>query len=147
MCAAVTCPLTLTPDQISYAALVLKGSNSSPAFQPSDSLGVDLRPVYQRSAMPKAPLGPSLLGPLGKKIAPGLFGADAGQEVEFPITNFVRALVAGDSIRGFPPPNTLALLSVFEPASLTFASFFGPGSPGAPVLKLIITAGPTVELP
>ena len=147
LCAAVACPLTLTPDQVSYAALVLKGRNSSPAFQPSDSVGLDIRPVYARSAMPKAPLGPSLLGSLGKRVAAGLFGEDEGQEVELPITNFVRDLVSGDSIRGFPPPNTLALLSVFEPSSLTFASFFGPGSPDAPVLKLIITAGHTVELP
>jgi hypothetical protein len=147
LCAAVTCPVTLTPEQVSYAALVLTGRNSTPAFQPSDSVGLDMRAVFDRSAMPKAPLGPSLLGGLGKRVAPDLFGSNEGQEVELPITNFVRDLVAGDSIRGFPPPNTLALLSIFEPASLTFASFFGPGSPGAPVLKLIITAGRTVELP
>ena len=147
LCAAVKCPVRLTPDQVSYAALVLKGRRGSSAFQPSDSLGVDIRPVYQRSAMPKAPLGPSLLGALGKRAGPDLFGEGEGQEFELPITNFVRALVAGDSIRGFPPPKTLALLSVFEPSSLTFASFFGPGSPNAPVLKLIITAGRTVELP
>lgn len=147
LCAAVQCPVTLTPDQVSYAALVLKGRHGSAAFQPSDSVGVDIRPVFDRSAMPKAPLGPSLLGTLGKRVAPELFGEVEGQEVELPITNFVRALVAGDSVRGFPPPNSLALLSAFEPSSLTFASFFGPGSPQAPVLKLIITAGRTVELP
>lgn len=147
LCAAVGCPVTLRPDQVSYAALVLKGRNSTLAFQPSDSVGLDIRAVFDRSAMPKAPLGPSLLGTFGKRVAADVFGAIEGQEVELPITNFVRNLVAGDSVRGFPPPHTLALLSVFEPSSLTYASFFGPASAQAPVLKLIITAGRTVELP
>jgi len=77
----------------------------------------------------------------------GEFPLVEGGEVEFPITAFVRTLVRGDSIRGFPPPHTLALLSIFEPSSLAFASFFGPGGHWAPELKLIITAGHTVELP
>jgi hypothetical protein len=59
----------------------------------------------------------------------------------------VRSILAGDSTGGFPPPQSLALLSAFEPASLAFVSFFGPGTPGAPVLKLIVTAGGSVQLP
>jgi len=148
LCAVVACPVTLTSDQISQASLVLKGRRGPPAFQPSDTVGLDMRPIYERSAMPKAPLGPSLLlGLFGQRVPPEYFGENEGQEVELPVTNFVRQLVAGDSLHGFPPPNTLALLSKFEPSSLTFASFFGPGTPNAPVLKLIITAGPSVELP
>ena len=45
------------------------------------------------------------------------------------------------------PPNTLALMSVFEPVSITFASFYGPGDELAPFLKLVITVARPVELP
>ena len=48
---------------------------------------------------------------------------------------------------GNPAPNTLVLLSVFEPFSITFASFEGPGSANEPYLRLVLTIGPPVELP
>ena len=47
----------------------------------------------------------------------------------------------------FTPPKTLALLSLFEPVSIAFASFHGPGDENAPFLKLIVTVGRSVELP
>jgi hypothetical protein len=147
LCAAVGCPLLLTPDRINYAALVLQGRRSELAFQPSDSVGLDVRPVLLRSALPKAPLGSSLVGLTGRRVAPEVFGDAEGTEVEIPFTNYVRALVTDDSTQADPPSKTLALLSVFEPVSIAFASFYGPGTPGAPVLKLILTAGKSVELP
>lgn len=147
LCAAAGCPVELTPTRVNYAALVLTSRRPQAGFQPSDTLGVDVRVVYQRSAMPKSPLGPSLSGALGKRVAPAPFTTAEGTEVEIPITNFVRTLLQGDSVGGFPPPKSLALLSIFEPSSLTYASFFGPGTPGAPVLKLIVTAGRSVQLP
>ena len=58
------------------------------------------------------------------------------------MTAFFRDLMAGvDSVTQEPLPNTLALLSTFEPFSISFASFYGPGTPQAPVLKLIVTVG------
>lgn len=147
LCAAVGCPVTLTADRLNYAALVLQSRASDLAFQPSDTVGLDVRPVLDRSALPKSPLGESLIGTLGRRVGPASFGTAPGEEIEIPITAFARAIVSGDDGAGNAPPNTLALLSVFEPVSIAFASFFGPGVPEAPVLKLIVTAGQMVELP
>lgn len=148
LCDAVGCPLTLTADQVSYAALVLRTRRSDPAFQPSDTVNVDVRPVFDRSAMPKAPLGNSLLtSSIGRRLSPDLFGSGEGSEVEIPVTAFVRQLLGADTTAAYPPPTTLALLSTYEPLSITYASFFGPGTPEAPVLKLIVTSGPAVQLP
>ena len=105
-----------------------------------------MRPVFLRSALPKAPLGGSLVGLIGRRVGPEVFGDPEGTEVEIPITNYVRSLVEDDTTQT-RPPTTLALLSAFEPFSISYASFFGPGSPQEPVLKLILTAGPSVELP
>lgn len=147
LCAAAGCPVQLTPTRVNYASLVLSSRATEAAFQPSDTLGIDVRAVFQRSAGAKAPLGASMAGALGRRLAPSLFSSAAGSQVEIPITTFVRNILAGDSVSGFPPPESLALLSIFEPSSITYASFQGPGMPGAPVLKLIVTAGSSVQLP
>jgi hypothetical protein len=146
LCDVAGCPLSLTPDRINYAALLLRGRRVDPAFQPSDSISLDVRPVLLRSALPKAPLGPSLVGLAGRRVGPGVFGDLEGAAIEIPITNYVRALVSDDPDAQLPS-TTLVLLSAFEPLSISYASFFGPGSPQGPVLKLILTAGPSVELP
>jgi hypothetical protein len=98
-------------------------------------------------ALPKAPLGNSLVGFAGRLIRPEVFGDEAGEEIEIPITIFAQNLISGTDAAGFEPPNTLALLSVFEPVSIAFASFHGPGGEYAPFLKLIVTIGRFVELP
>lgn len=147
LCAAVGCPLELSPTQVSYAAIVLTTMRADAAFRPADSLSVDVRAVLQRSAMPKSPLGPSLGSGAGRSLAAPLFWESAGQKVEIPITNFVRTLVQGDSVAGFAPPRSLALLSLFEPSSFPYAAFAGPGMPGAPALKLVVTAGRAIQLP
>jgi hypothetical protein len=147
LCEVVGCPLVLSPERINYAALVLRARRGDPAFQPSDSVYLDVRPVLLRSALPKAPLGNSLVGFAGRRIGPEVFGEPEGTEVEIPITNYVRSLVEDDTTQTQPPPRTLALLSAFEPLSIGYASFFGPGFPEEPVLKLILTAGSSVELP
>lgn len=144
-CAVVACPHALKAGEVSYAALVLTSRASEPAFQPTDTLSLDVRPVFLRSALPKAPLGASLIPDqlLGRRVAPEAFGAQPGQEVEIPITPFVRALIDdGENV-----PNTLALLSVFEPISIAYASFYGPGTVEEPRLRLVLTIGPPVELP
>lgn len=147
LCAAVGCPVALTADGLNYAALVLHSRATEEAFQPSDTVGLDVRPVLSREALPKSPLGSSLIGLLGRRVGPESFGSSPGERIEIPITAFARGLLRGEDGEGFAPPNTLALLSVFEPVSIAFASFFGPGGPYEPVLRLIVTAGRTVVLP
>lgn len=145
LCAVVQCPMTLTADQITYAALVLHTRQGDPAFAPSDSVYLDVRPVFDRAALPKAPLGGSLItNGLGRRLAPALFGADGGAAVEVPITAWMRAVVADTTNTGV---RTLALLSGYEPIDISYASFYGPGSPMAPKLRLVVTVGPPVEHP
>jgi hypothetical protein len=147
-CAVVECPHPLVPGEISFAALLLTSRATEPAFQPTDSIRLDVRPVFDRSAMPKSPLGPSLIqSSLGRPVAPEAFASDPGQLIEIPFTSFARDLLRGVDEDGNPAPGTLALLSVFEPLSISFASFEGPGSAAEPVLKLVLTIGPPVELP
>jgi hypothetical protein len=147
LCAAVGCPVSVTSDRLNYAALVLTSRRSELAFRPSDSVSLDVRPVLQRSALPKSPLGSSLIGLVGERVSPDMFGDQEGSEVEIPVTQFLRAILEDEATATTTAPRTLALLSVFEPNTFTFASFFGPGSPAAPEMKLIITAGPAVQLP
>lgn len=147
LCAAVGCPVTLAADRLNYAAIVLKTRRGDPAFQPTDTVNLDVRPVLQRAALPKAPLGASITGAIGRRVDPSLFGENEGAEIEIPVTTLVRDLLRGETAAGRVPSNTLALLSTFEPLSISFASFHGPGSPDEPVLKLIVTVGRSVELP
>lgn len=144
---AVGCPFALTAERLNYAAIVLRTRTTETAFQPTDSITLDMRPVLQRAALPKAPLGGSLTASLGRRVAPEFFGSQSGAEIEIPITQFVQDLLRGQTSNGTVPPNTLALLTTFEPLSIAFASFYGPGSAFEPVLKLIVTAGPSVQLP
>ena len=147
LCAVVQCPVTLHASELNYAALVLRTRRTEGAFQPTDTVGIDVRPVLSRETLPKAPLGASLLGLAGRLIGPEFFGDQAEQDVEIPITTFARNLLIGADEAGLEPSETLALLSLLEPVSIAFASFHGPGSEGAPFLKLIVTVGRSVELP
>lgn len=147
-CAVVSCPHTLEPGEISYAALVLTSRASDAAFQPTDSILLDVRPVYDRASMPKSPLGSSLTGgALGRSVPAAAFGSEPGATVEIPFTSYARDLLRGEDEAGNPAPPTLALLSVFEPYSIAFASFEGPASASEPMLRLVLTIGPPVELP
>ncbi len=147
LCDAAGCPFALTVERLNYAAIVLRTRATPPAFQPTDTVNLDVRPVLLRSALPKSPLGTSITGGLGRRVGPDLFGSAAGAEIEIPVTQFIRDLIRGATATGATPPSTLALLSTFEPLSIAFASFYGPGSDLEPVLKLVVTAGPSVTLP
>ncbi|MDH3271823.1 MAG: hypothetical protein OEN56_10840, partial [Gemmatimonadota bacterium] len=147
-CAQVGCPFTPEPGQISFAALRLTSRTTEAAFQPTDTVRLDVRPVFARASMPKSPLGTSLIAaPLGRSVRPDAFGASAGDLIEVPFTAFARDLLRGEDLAGNPAPSSLALLSVFEPISISFASFEGPGSANEPTLRLVLTIGPPVELP
>ena len=145
-CAKVGCPHTLTAKSLVSASLVLWSEAPPPAFQPTDSLVLDVRPVLEPSRLPKSPLGFSLAGVFGVRVPPGYFGDDAGSEVILPLGAYVEQLIAGDTASATEVPQTLALLSSFEPLSLYFASFHGPGSPHPPDLRLILTLGEEVRL-
>ncbi|MBM4185216.1 MAG: hypothetical protein FJ207_13530 [Gemmatimonadetes bacterium] len=147
LCAAAGCPFLLEPRNVTYAGLGLRTRTPPTAFLPTDSVTVDVRSVLSRPALPKSPLGGSVVGPTGSTIPPALFGAGAGTRVDIPITAFVQDFLRGPDESGRPPSNTLAILSTPEPSQFSFAEFFGPGGPNAPVLKLILTASPALELP
>lgn len=148
LCAAVGCPFALRPEHVSYAALTLTSRATEPAFQPTDTVALDVRAVLQRSAMPKSPLGASLVSDAtGRLIGPDAFGPLAGTPVEVPITTFVKQYLAGPDASGRAPPGSLALLSAREPEGFTIASFFGPGSASEPLLKMVVTVSPPMELP
>ena len=146
LCAAVGCPFTLAPRHVSYAGLTLRTRSPALAFQPTDSVTLDVRPVLSRAALPKSPLGGSLMVQTGgQTIAASLFGAEEGTALDIPITNYVKVFLAGPDAAGRPPPATLALLAAPEPSSFTFAEFFGPG-PNEPVLELVLTVSAPLEL-
>jgi len=106
---------------------------------------VDVRQVLRRDALPKAPLGESLTGLFGQRVGPDAFGSKSETDIEIPITEFVRDLLGSQD--GMSPTKTLALLSVFEPISIAYASFHGPGDENGPVLRLVVTVGRAMELP
>jgi hypothetical protein len=146
LCAALGCPFELTPEKINHASLVLTTATTDPpAFEPLDSVRLDVRAVLAPERLPKSPLGASLAGLRGRVLGPITFATPT--LVTIPITSFVRASIAEDTEEDVPPPRSLALLSLLEPSSISFVNFVGPGQPGEPRLRLILTASPVVELP
>jgi hypothetical protein len=139
LCAVVQCPLTLTPESLISASLVLTTKSPPAAFLPKDTLRLDVRPVLEPSRLPKSPLGSSLVGVFGVLIPPEDFGAEAGAEVEIPLGLYVESLIRQNRDPEVDVPRTLALLSSFEPLSLYFAAFESPNSDAAPELRLILT--------
>ena len=139
LCEQVQCPLTLTPESVVSASLVLTTRAPPPGFQPRDSLYLDVRPVLEPSRLPKSPLGSSLVGALGVVLTPADFGEEVGAEIEVPLGGYVQGLIAQKTNPELEFPHTLALLSSFEPLSLYFAAFEGPDSPMGPELRLILT--------
>jgi len=145
LCQQLGCPFEVTPGAVNFAALVLTTRASPVAFQPDDTLALDVRPVLTPDRLPKAPLGSALTGFL--TLPSEYFSTDPGRQIIVPITRFVRDAVRGTTEQGTFAPNTLALLSTFEPVSLSFASFAGPGSADEPVLRLILSPDEGVQLP
>lgn len=146
LCQKVQCPLELKAESLISASLILTTKAPPPAFQPKDSLFLDVRPVLEPSRLPKSPLGQSVLGGLGVVLDPEEFGDGAGAEVEIPLGRYVENLIANRDNSEFPVPRTLALLSAFEPLSLYFVAFEGPDSPDGPELRLILTLSDDVQI-
>jgi len=147
LCQAVGCPFTLNASDINSAGLLLRRRRSTLAFQPADSMTIDVRPVLNRAALPKSPIGTSLLpNQTGRRVDGALFGALEGSLVEIPITAYARRFLSGPDPAGRLPPSTIVLLSAPEPSSFTFGEFFGPGGPNEPVLRLVVTVSRPLEL-
>lgn len=147
LCQVVACPFTLNASDVNYAALLLRSRKPTLAFQPTDSMTIDVRPVLDRAALPKSPIGTSVLpNQTGMRVDGAVFGALEGSLVEIPITTYARAFLSGPDPSGRPPPSTLVLLSAPEPSSFAFGEFFGPGGPNEPVLRLVVTVSPPLEL-
>jgi len=139
LCAALQCPVAITENHVSYAALRLTTLADRAAFAPSDTGSMDLRMVTVPALLPNSPLGPSLAGLAGIVLSPESFAPPAGEVVEVPVTTLVRDLLRGETIDGGPVTGTVALLSTFEPLSIEYVSFRGlDGAAGAPGLRLIL---------
>jgi hypothetical protein len=106
---------------------------------------MEVRPVLDRTTLPKAPLGSPLGGQGGTSVPPEVLGTE-GSLVDLPITRYLQQFLAGPDPSGRPPPTTLAILATPEPSTFSFASFFGPGPTNAPVLNLILTVSPPMEI-
>jgi hypothetical protein len=145
LCAAVGCPFALGPQHVTYAGLELRTRFSPTAFQPTDTLSMEVRPVLDRATLPKAPLGTSLGAADGTPVPPELLAVE-GSAIDLPITRYVQSFLAGPDPSGRAPPTTLAILAAPEPSTFTFASFFGPGVANAPVLNLVLTVSPPMEV-
>lgn len=147
LCAEVGCPFSLEPKHVSYASLNLTSRATAVAYQPTDSMGFDVRAVLSPPSLPKSPLSASLAPTAaGFRVEGDVFGPAAGQVVEIPITPYVKSFLAGPDPSGRPPPGTLALLSASEPSTFWYASFYGPGGATEPVLKLVLTVSRPMEL-
>jgi hypothetical protein len=107
---------------------------------------MDLRTVLSPERLPKSPIGSSLVGILGVRLAPGGFGEEDEIEVEIPMGSYVRGIIASKTDPDRAPPMDVALLSSFEPLSLYFASFFGPETPLGPELLMVLTFGDEVVI-
>ena len=147
LCALVGCPLTLTAERINQAELVLTTSFDDPAFAPLSAVLVDIRSVLAPELLPRSPLGESMVGVLGQAVAPELFDAETGTTVSFPMTFFIQDLIRGVTRFDEPAPTTISIMTTFEPLLLGFGSFQGPGGPGAPTLRLILTISESVQIP
>lgn len=147
VCQKIECPVTLTTESLISASLILTSRASPLAFQPRDTLLLDVRQVYEPARLPKSPLGPTLAGYTGVSLPPEYFGEEAGSEIEVPLGAYVESLIAANLDPERDVPNTVALLSSYEPLSLYFAAFEGPGSPLGPRLRLILTFSGEVRIP
>jgi hypothetical protein len=160
-CAHVQCPLQLTADRITHAGLVLTTKPVEAAFRPTDSLGVQARTVLSPLQLPKSPIGDALFTDLNGRIIGASvpfagFALGTPKTVEVPLTPVIKDLVSGKTTAGIAAPSAIALMSLrcptdltvcYESSSLTYAAFAGPGEPGEPYLRLVLTVSGKLDLP
>src|SRR5690606_31569180 len=137
VCARVTCPVPLTAADVNHAGLILTTTHGPPAYDPTDTIPIEVRGVLAPEALPKSPLGgpmflDTLGAPVGTPIPPASPDPAAPRTVELPVTPVVRSVLANSSLGGFRPTRTIALVELIEPRTFTFTSFVGPGVTGEP---------------
>ena len=138
LCDIVGCPVGITPEHVSFAALRLTTRTAMRSFAPSDTLSLDLRSVLAPDYLPKSPLGPSLNRAAGTPVPHEWFQVPAGEIVEIPVTGLVRDLLRGETVDGDPVSKTIAVLAAFEPRSVEYMTFDGATSPAAPTLRIVL---------
>jgi hypothetical protein len=141
------CTVPLTAGTVVYAGLELRSTEQRiPLLLPSDTTLIEVRPVLAPELLPKSPLG-NPIQIFGRRIPPSVFQPEgAGAAFEIPVTRFVRELLVGTDARGNPVPFAVSILGAPEPSGLGVLTFAGPGSPDAPVLRLILTRSPGVTI-
>src|SRR5690606_31312472 len=108
-------------------------------------LAMEVRAVLDKATVPKAPLGGALGASQGTRVPPEVFAAE-GSAVDLPITRYGQRSLGGPAPSGHAPPTTLAVLATPPPNDFSFGSFFGPGGVNAPVLNLVLTVSPPMEI-
>jgi hypothetical protein len=152
VCARTTCPILLTADRVNHASLLLTTKPGDPAFAPTDTMEFEIRGVLAPEFLPKSPVASPLFidsigEPVGTTIFPNAFRPGSTRVVELPITPLLRDLIAGGEGGIFRPTPTITLMEVLEPISFSLGTFVGPGQPGEPVLRLVLTISDPVGLP
>lgn len=147
VCEFLPCPLELLPERVLFASLVLQTARTTPpGLQPREALNLEIRPALSPERVPRSPLGaPVQAGP--RQLVPEAFREEGLREVEIPMTRYIQEVIRGLRDPDEAPPTTLALLTQPEPRSIEVGTFQGPGSPGQPRLRLIITISDGVTLP
>jgi len=146
VCGAVDCEVDLTEVDLNLAELVLTTRTTELAFQPLDTMRLDVSPVFSPELLPKAPLGELLLL-VPRLIAPELFSTQAGTQVSVSLTTLVQEALDVAAETGTVPETSVALFHTPEPFTIGFASFEGGGVVGAPALRLLYTVANPVALP
>jgi hypothetical protein len=147
LCALVECPITLTPELLLFASVVLTGADVQTQFFPLDTLLIDARGVVDPDALPRSPLGEPVI-PTSALAGPELFRPETeDRTLQIPVTFYVQDLIRGETPGGDPVFPTLALLTPFEPFSFEVMRFQGAGTEGEPYLRLLLTVGGEVGLP
>lgn len=146
ICGSVGCQVDLTEVEVNLAELVLTARQTQLAWQPQDTTRVDIRPVLNPELLPKSPLGDPVAA-VPKGVPPEFFSVQAGTEVLLSLTSLVAQIFDTAAETGTVPVTSIALFTAPEPGLIGFASFEGPGGPGAPVLRLLYTVANPVGLP
>ena len=138
LCDIVGCPVQITADHVSFAALRFTTRTGDRAFAPTDTLSLDLRSVLSPEILPKSPLGPSRAGRFGVLVPHEWFQPPAQVIAEIPVTGLVRDLLRGETVDGDPVSKTIAVLSIFEPLTVEYMTFDWAFSPAAPSLRIVL---------